>query len=92
MTSSHISNKQAYGFICMRSQVLTMVTMKITVFWDVMSCSLVDIYECLRGTFCPIFNVEVFYHNIVNALQPTQRRIPEDGKLQSVCLLTIITS
>lgn len=33
-----------------RSQVLIQVTMKITVFWDLMLCNLVDVYQHLVGT------------------------------------------
>jgi hypothetical protein len=35
---------------CMRCQFVRAVTMKITVFWDVMPYSLVDRYQCFRGT------------------------------------------
>jgi hypothetical protein len=34
-----------------RSEVLTAVNFKITIFWDVMCCSLIDGY-CFRGTCC----------------------------------------
>jgi hypothetical protein len=34
-----------------KSEVLMAVITKITVFWDKMPCSVVDIYQHLRGTF-----------------------------------------
>jgi hypothetical protein len=33
----------------LRFEVVMMVNMKITVYWDVMSCSLVDVHQCLKG-------------------------------------------
>jgi hypothetical protein len=33
-------------------QVLTATSMKMAVFWDVVPCSLVDVYRCFRGTYC----------------------------------------
>jgi hypothetical protein len=33
-------------------EVLTLVTVKITIFWDVTLYSLVDRYQCFEGTFC----------------------------------------
>jgi hypothetical protein len=36
----------------MRSEVLTAVSMKMAVFWVAVPCSLVDIYQRFRGTYC----------------------------------------
>jgi hypothetical protein len=35
-----------------RFQVLTAVSMKMTVFWDVAPCSLVEVYLRFRGAYC----------------------------------------
>jgi hypothetical protein len=35
-----------------RFQVLTAANMKMTVFWDVAPCSLVEVYRRFRGTYC----------------------------------------
>jgi hypothetical protein len=35
-----------------RNQVLTAASMKITIFWDVAPCSLVEVYRRFRGAFC----------------------------------------
>jgi len=32
---------------------LVVVTVKITIFWDVTPCSLVEMQQCFRGTCCP---------------------------------------
>jgi hypothetical protein len=34
-----------------RSEVVMMVNMKITVYWNAMSYSLVDVHHCLRGIY-----------------------------------------
>jgi hypothetical protein len=41
----------------MRSEVPLAVAMKITVFGNVMPCSLVDHYKCFERTCSPIFKV-----------------------------------
>jgi hypothetical protein len=52
--------------------------MKMTVFWDVAPCSLIEVYRRLRGAYC-------VHH------QTTWRVIPEDSHLLkcSGCLLAI---
>jgi hypothetical protein len=35
-----------------RFQVLTVVGLKMTVFWDIVLCSLVEVYRCFRGVCC----------------------------------------
>ena len=37
---------------CVRAHILTTMNMKATVCLDVMPCSLVDRYQCLRGNCC----------------------------------------
>jgi len=36
----------------LRSEILTVVTLKIIAFRDVTSCGLLDMYSCYRGTYC----------------------------------------
>jgi hypothetical protein len=36
----------------MRLQVLMVVSMKMTVFWDVAKCTLTGVYQCFRGFYC----------------------------------------
>jgi hypothetical protein len=38
----------------MRSEVITVVSVKIALFCDVMQCSLVDAYKFSEGTCCPL--------------------------------------
>jgi hypothetical protein len=33
--------------------ILTAAFMKVTVFWDVVPCDLVEVYRRLRGAYCP---------------------------------------
>jgi hypothetical protein len=46
-----------FRYSLVSSKYLTAVNLKISVFWDVMSCSLDYIYQ-LGGKWCPIFGVE----------------------------------
>jgi hypothetical protein len=45
----------------MRSDILLVVTVKITVFWDVMPCSLVDVYGPFGGA---LVNCQTVWHDI----------------------------
>jgi hypothetical protein len=36
------------------------MTVKMTVFWDVMMCSLLDNIQLIRGTYSSIFNIEAW--------------------------------
>jgi len=36
----------------LRSEMLTVVTLKIIAFRDVTSCGSLDVYRCYRGTYC----------------------------------------
>jgi hypothetical protein len=38
--------------VLVRHQVLTVLRMKMTVFWDVALCSLVEVYQRFRGACC----------------------------------------
>jgi len=58
-----------------RSEVLTVVTMKITVFWDVTPCGLVEIYSHSRGYTSIFSKVENFY-------QTTWHHIPKHRNTQ----------
>jgi hypothetical protein len=53
-------------------QVLVAASMKITVFWDVGPCGLVEIDRRFRGDYCP------------NLYETTTLNIPEDGNFHSV--------
>jgi hypothetical protein len=39
-------------FILVGFDVLTSVTVKIIVLWDVMACSVLEVYQCFGGTYC----------------------------------------
>jgi hypothetical protein len=45
----------AHSLIHVRFEVLKAITMKTIVFFDVASCSLLDIYESFGGTCCNLF-------------------------------------
>jgi hypothetical protein len=51
-SSSFILQSFRISSVCVRFQVLTAASMKMTVFWDVAPCSLVDVYRRFRGTYC----------------------------------------
>jgi hypothetical protein len=40
------------GFFQVRSEVLTEASMKLTVFWDVALCTLVEVFRRFRGAYC----------------------------------------
>jgi hypothetical protein len=37
---------------CVRFQILTVASLKMTVFWDVAPRSLVEVYRRIRGAYC----------------------------------------
>jgi hypothetical protein len=39
-------------------EVLVVVTVKVTVIWNVACCSVLDIYQCYGESCCPIFRLE----------------------------------
>jgi hypothetical protein len=68
----------------MEFEVLTMVTMKNTVFWNITSCSLVQIYRrygrsCFHLQGRPEGISKRFFEPFANLYQTARRRIPEDS-------------
>jgi hypothetical protein len=72
-----------------RSEVLTAMNMKITVFWDVMPGNMEERYECFRGTYCLHFQARGVSSTLktkatgssemlVHVYQTTRCHIPED--------------
>jgi hypothetical protein len=61
----------------MRFQVLTAASMKMTVVWDVAPCSLVEIYQRFRGSYCR-------HHQDVLMMEAV--RTSETSVIVSVCL------
>jgi hypothetical protein len=74
----------------MEFQVLTVVSMKITVFWDVAPCSLVEVYRYFRGACCLhhqgalIMEAAIKSEKSVNFYQTAWRNIPEDSHLHDL--------
>jgi hypothetical protein len=74
----------------MRFQVLTAMSMKVTVFWDVAPCSLVEVYQHFRGACCLhhqdiitlMLEAVTTPETSVNFYQMTQCNILEDSHLQ----------
>jgi hypothetical protein len=60
----------AYGFMCERSQVLTVVTTKTTAFWGATSCSLVQIYQCSKEPLASTSNADVSTTLLYAAYRP----------------------
>jgi hypothetical protein len=60
-------------------QVLTATSMKMTVFWDVAQCSLVQIDRRFRGGIIEAVSTS---ETSVNFYQTTRRNIAEDSHLQ----------
>jgi hypothetical protein len=59
-------------------------SMKITVFWVVALCSLVEIYRHMRGACCLIglmMEAAITSKTLINFYQTTQRYNPEDSNL-----------
>jgi hypothetical protein len=73
-----------------RFQVLTAVSIKMTVFWYVVPCSLVEVYRRLRCAYCLhrqgkialMMDVASTSEISVNFYQTTRCNIPEDSHLQ----------
>jgi hypothetical protein len=55
--------------------------MKITIFWDVALCSLVEDYRRFRGTEVLMMEAARTSETSVNLNQTTQRNIPEERHL-----------
>jgi hypothetical protein len=61
-------------------------TLKMTVFWDVAPCSLVEVYECLRGAYCVHHQGDEATsttEKLVKFYQTAWCRIPEDSHLHA---------
>jgi hypothetical protein len=52
-------------YFSVRFQVLT-VSMKMTVFWDVATCSLGDVYQSFRGAYCLHIRISTPFMETVN--------------------------
>jgi hypothetical protein len=70
-----------------RSEVLTAVSAKMVVFWVVVPCSLVEVYQHFRGPCCPHHQGDVMMEaartseTLVNVYQTTRRYNSEDSHL-----------
>jgi hypothetical protein len=72
-----------------RFQVLTAASVKMTVFWDVTLCSLVEVYRRFRAACClPAIALTMeeacSSETSVNFYQTTRRIIPKDSHLQNL--------
>jgi hypothetical protein len=79
---------------CVRFQVLTAASIKMTTFWDIVTCSLVEVVWRFRGTYCLHHQVDSvsFIALMMEAVrisktsvyfnETTQRHIPEGCHLQ----------
>jgi hypothetical protein len=69
--------------VWVRPQDLTITLVKMTVFWDVVPCSLVQTDRCFRGAYSPTWNQEwclvirlkLYLEEMVNTCQISQSRI-----------------
>jgi hypothetical protein len=69
-------------FICVRFQVLTAASMKLTVFWDVALCSLVEVYRRFRGAYSLHHQgVALIMVMMANIYQTSLHNILEDSNL-----------
>jgi hypothetical protein len=75
-----------------RIQILMAASTKIAVFYTVMPCSLVEVYQCFRDTYCLHYQCALMmetastYEILVNFYQTTCCNNPEDSDLQCVLL------
>jgi hypothetical protein len=63
----------------MRSEVLTLVALKITVFWEVTPFSLEDIYQCFHECVAAAYSFET----LVLIYQTAWRHFPEDSMVRN---------
>jgi hypothetical protein len=71
----------------LRFQVLTVASMKMTVFWDVAVCNFIEVGQCFRGVYClhhQALKMEAVStsETSVNLYEITWHNIPEDSHLQ----------
>jgi hypothetical protein len=81
-----MSNESDTSITQVRFRVLTAASMKMTVFWDVATCSLVEVYRRFRGAYCDIalmMEAESTSETSVNFYQTTRRNNPEDSHLHT---------
>jgi hypothetical protein len=69
LRETDVNEKWEVGF-----EVLTVVSMKMAVFWVVAPCSLVKVYQCFRGPYC-LQNFYTTFHYYLNIACPTVRKI-----------------
>jgi hypothetical protein len=76
--------------VLVRSEVLTAASMKMTVFWVVAPCSLVEVYRLFRGVCClhhhhrPDDESTSTSETSVNFYQTTLRNYPEESNLHGL--------
>jgi hypothetical protein len=59
----------------------SVVSMKMAVFWVLAPCSLIEVYQCFRGSCCLDDGGSKTSETLVNFYQTTQRYNPEDSHL-----------
>jgi hypothetical protein len=79
--------------LLVRFKVLAAASMKMTVFWDVAPCCLVEVYRRFRGTYCPpssgrttsALNMETvcFSETLASTDESTRRQYPEEQRTSS---------
>jgi hypothetical protein len=67
------------------SHLQIIIILKITVLWNLTSCSLINVYWCYGRTCCLHLQDWRFLRNISNHLLTTWRHIPEDSEFYSHC-------
>jgi hypothetical protein len=68
----------------MQFQVLTVASMKITIFWDVALCSLVEVYQHFRGSYCLHHHRPVVGKDIPDYMAQHPRRQSSSMKIMLV--------
>jgi hypothetical protein len=75
-------------------QVLAAASMKMTIFWNIMPCSLIEIYRRFKDACLLIalmMEAASTSETLVNFYQTTRRNIPEDSHLHFVYYLIYVT-
>jgi hypothetical protein len=78
------------SWLLVRFQVVTAVSIKMTVFWDVAPCSLAEVYQCFRGVCCCaiialMLEISGTSETSVNFYQTTWCNTPEDSHPHGYC-------
>jgi hypothetical protein len=81
-----VHNKRhfALNFSNVRFQVLTAASIKITAFWNVAPCSLVDVYRRSEVLAASIIRAMSTSETSVNFYQTTRRNNPEDSHFRTL--------